>query len=254
MKETTEDAHPGLHALQHIREGADVDTVLEDVVAARRAGDDPRELFGGPRDWIDASLPTAGFGITFLATKDLSTSIVVSMVLAVGVVGVRLAKRETLRHAFSGLFGVAFAAFLAWKLGAKGYFLPGIATNVLYGVGFLVSATVNKPLVGVIMRLVTEQPKAWHEQPLVKRAYREATFGWSAVFLLRVLLQVTLYRRDNIAGLATVKILMGYPLFLGALAATSPYVRWRTRELSPPESFREEDTEAGGEGPEPETA
>ena len=254
MKETTEDGHPGLHALQHIREGADIDTVLEDVVAARRTGDDPREMFGGPRDWIDASLPTGGFGITYLLTKDLRTSIIASLVFALGAVIVRLVRRETVRHAFSGILAAGLAAYLAWRFGAKGYFIPGIATNVVNGVGFLVSAVVNKPLVGVIMRLATEHPKAWHEQPLVRRVYRELTFGWAVVFLFRVLLQVTLYRRENVIGLTAVKILMGYPLFFGALAATMAYVRRRTRDLPPPESFREEDAEAGGEDPEPETA
>ncbi|HWL37338.1 MAG TPA: DUF3159 domain-containing protein [Frankiaceae bacterium] len=229
-------------------QGKDVDEILEEVVGGRRAGQDPKELFGGPRDWVDSALPPAAFVITNVVTE-LRTAVYVAIATTLVLVLVRLVMKETLRHAFSGVFGVAISAFIAMKTGeAKNFFVVGIATNVLYGVGFLVSVLVRHPMVGVIMRLVLDKyPKEWHEHPRVRRAYSEATLGWSAMFLLRFAVQSLLYKEDQVGLLAAAKIGMGYPLFLALLAVTLPYVKWRTRDVPVPESAAEDEAEAGGE-------
>ena len=229
------------------KEGKDVDAILEDVVAARRAGQSPQELFGGPRDWLDAALPSAGFFLGHLI-GGLRPGIYAAIAVEVVIILVRLVRKETLRHAFSGAFGVAISAFFAAKTGeSKGFFLKDIIINALYGVGFLLSVVFRHPMVGVIMRLVQEKPKEWHEHPRVKRAYAEATLGWAGVFLLRLAVQVFFYRDDSVGGLAVAKIIMGYPLFIAALALTVHYVRRRTRDVPVPESPPEGEAEAGGE-------
>lgn len=229
-------------------EGKDVDEILEEVVGARRAGQDPKELFGGPRDWIDSALPPAAFVIANIV-GELRTAVYVAIATALVLVVVRLVMKETLRHAFSGVFGVAISAAIAAKTGeAKNFFLVGIVTNILYGAGFVVSVLVRHPIVGVIMRLVLEKhPKEWHEHPKVKRAYSEATLGWAAMFLLRFVVQATLYQDDQVGLLGAAKIAMGYPLFILLLAVTLPYVKWRTREVPVPESTPEGEAEARGE-------
>lgn len=229
-------------------EGKDVDEILEEVVGARRAGQDPKELFGGPRDWIDSALPPAAFVITNVL-GELRTAVYVAIATALILVVVRLVMKETLRHAFSGVFGVAISAGIAMKTGdAKNFFVVGIATNVLYGVGFLVSVLVRHPMVGIIMRLVLDKyPKEWHEHPRVRRAYSEATLGWSAMFLLRFALQSLLYKEDQVGMLAAVKIGMGYPLFIALLAVTKPYIMRRTAGVPVPGSAPEGEAQAGGE-------
>ena len=236
-----------MKGLDKAREGADVDDVLEEVVAARRAGTDPKELFGGPRDWVDGMVPPIAFLIANLF-GGLRTAVYVALGAAAVMVVVRLVRRETLRHAFSGVLGVGIAALFAARTGkAENFFLPGIIINVVYGLGFLVSAAVGHPLVGVIMRLVwTERPKEWHTHPAVKRAYVEATIGWAVVFLLRAVVQESLRRAGLLGALTAAKIAMGWPLYLGALALTLPYVKWRTRHVPVPESPAE--PEAGESG------
>ena len=243
-----------MKGLGNIREGADVDEILEDVVAARRVGTDPKELFGGPRDWIDGALPPIGF-IAGNAIGDLNTGIWAAVAIEVVVVLIRLVRRETLRHAFSGAMGVAIAVGIAkWTGDKDNFFLPGIIINAVYGVGFLLSVLFRHPLVGVVMRLIIEKPKEWHDHPVVRRAYAEATVGWAGMFLLRFGVQEFLRRNDQTGLLAVTKIAMGWPLYLLALAATLPYVKWRARDVPEPELVPAEgDAEAGGEDAEAET-
>ena len=236
-----------MKGLDKVREGADVDEILEEVVAARRAGTDPKELFGGPRDWVDSMVPPIAF---FVATRvgELRTAVYVALGAAGVMVLVRLVRRETLRHAFSGVFGVLIAAYFAARTGKpENFFLPGIIINVVYGFGFLISAAVGHPLVGIIMRVVWERPKEWHEHPTVRRAYVEATIGWALVFLFRAVVQESLRRAGLVGPLTVAKIAMGWPIFLGALALTLPYVKRRTRDVPVPESAGEAEAEGGGE-------
>ena len=236
-----------MKGLDKVREGGDVDEILEDVVAARRVGSDPKELFGGPRDWVDGMVPPIAFLLANLF-GDLRTAVYVALGAAGVLVLVRLVRRETLRHAFSGVFGVAIAAFIAERTGkAENFFLPGIIINAVYAVGFLASVAFRHPLVGVIMRLIIDKPKEWHSHPVVRRAYAEATVGWAGVFLLRVVVQEVLRRNEQLGLLTVAKIAMGWPLYLLALAATLPYVNRRTKDVPVPVSADDGDAEAGGE-------
>jgi hypothetical protein len=217
----------------------DVDDVLDEVIAARRTGTDPKDLFGGPRDMVDSMAPSAAFILSNIALG-WRRALLVALAVEVVVVVVRLVRRETLRHAFSGAFGVALSAFIVAKTHKVGnYFLVGIFTNIAYGLVFLVSAIAGHPLVGAIMRLLSEKPKEWHRHPRVKRAYVEATYGWAAVFLLRVAVQEPLRRADQVVLLFIAKYGMGYPLYLAALALTKPYVDRRTKDVPVPEESEE---------------
>ena len=236
--------------LDKIRNAPDVDTALEQVIQARRAGSDPKEMFGGPRDWVDQGLPTLAFVVgNLIGGVDLGIK-TGAAALALTVV-VRLIQRETLRHAFSGAFGFAFAVILAKKTGkASNFFLPGIVINGIYACVFLLSVALRKPLVGVILKVLLEKPKAWHEHPRVQRAMTEVTLAWAGMFLFRAVVMETLRRLDLTFWLGVGKIAMGYPLYIGALVLTKPYVDRRTRGVEdelPPEPEAEEEPEAGGE-------
>lgn len=240
-----------MNSIDKIRKAPDVDTALEEAIAARRASMDPKEMFGGPRDWVDQALPPIGFVISN-AIWGLDVAIRVAIGIVILEVLVRIVTRETLRHAFSGVFGVAIAAIIARKTGeAKNFFLPGIVINGVYAFAFLFSAAIRKPLVGIIMRFLLEKPKEWHDHPRVKRVMIEVTVGWGLVSVLRVVVQETLRRLDATGWLAVSKIAMGWPLYLLALAVTMPYINRRTREVPVPEVSEEPaegESEPGGAG------
>lgn len=245
-----------MNRIDKIRKAPDVDTALEEVIAARRASMDPKEMFGGPRDWVDQALPPIAFVIGNLVGK-LEMGIRFAIGAVVLVVIVRLVRRETLRHAFSGVIGVLIAVAFAKRTGeAKNYFLPGIIINGVYAFAFFLSAALRKPIVGFVMKILMDKPKAWHDDPRVRRAMIEATIGWGMVSVLRVVVQESLRRLDATGWLAVTKIAMGWPLYLAALALTLPYIKRRTREVPeyPPDEPVSDETaegepEAGGADP-----
>jgi hypothetical protein len=65
----------------------------------------------------------------------------------------------------------------------------------------------------------------WLKHPLLVRAYTTVTWLWVAVFGLRLLVQIPLYLNDNVALLGSVKIFMGWPLYLFAVWLTYQIVQ-----------------------------
>jgi intracellular septation protein A len=237
------------------RDGGSVDDVLGEVIAARRAGSDPKDLFGGPRDWVDSAVPPAALGLTYTIAKlsldhhaALRLAIVAALVAEAGVIVARLLRRETLRHALSGAFGAVVVAVLIWKTGnPKNIALPGILINAAYATAFAASVAFRHPLVGVVMRLVSDKPKAYHEHPRVRRAYAELTLIWAASFALRAGVQEVLRREAPLLVVVIGKIVTGYPLYVAVLALSMPYLKRRTRDVPVPESAPEEAAEAEAE-------
>src|SRR5947209_19977991 len=89
---------------------------------------DLADAIGGPIGMIESSLPAAAFIVTYAVSgSQTDTAAVVAVGLALALAIGRLARRQTPRHAVSGLVGVAFAAFLAVRSGkAAKFFLPGL--------------------------------------------------------------------------------------------------------------------------------
>ena len=89
------------------------------------------ELVGGPLGVAETSLPAVVFVVAYGASgsdTDTAATIAVSSALVLAVA--RLLRRESPRHALTGLIGVGFAAFVAARSGkAKNLFLPGLLAN-----------------------------------------------------------------------------------------------------------------------------
>ena len=72
------------------------------------------EAAGGPLGMAETALPGLAFVVAYTVTgQDTNLSAYVALGLAAALAAARLARRETPRHALSGLFGVALAAFVA---------------------------------------------------------------------------------------------------------------------------------------------
>jgi hypothetical protein len=72
----------------------------------------------------------------------------------------------------------------------------------------------------------------WRDDPRLRRLFRLATSGWSAVFAVRAGVQAFLYREDLPGLLAVGKLLLGWPLTLAAVALTLAAVRRATRRAA----------------------
>ncbi|WP_456242747.1 DUF3159 domain-containing protein [Actinopolyspora lacussalsi] len=140
-----------------------------------------------------------------------------SLVLAL----VRIVRREPLQPAVSGVLGVAICSFIAYRTGdAKGFFLLGIWTSLIYGGVFLVSMLVRWPLIGVAWSVLNGHGFRWREQRKALTGYDLATLAWTIVFVAKFVVQQWLYAADETGWLAVARIAMGYPLTALALLVT----------------------------------
>ncbi|WP_111512632.1 DUF3159 domain-containing protein [Mycobacterium kyogaense] len=172
---------------------------------------------GGWSGMLYASLPTVVFAAVDAAAP-LHIAVVLGVGAAAGVAGLRLARREPLAPAFSGLFGVAIGAVIAfWTGDARDYFVVGIWASAILAVVFSVSIIVRRPLVGVVWSALTGSGQEWRTRRSARLRYDIATAALTAVFTARFVVQLWLYGEQSVAWLAVARIAMGYPLTALAL-------------------------------------
>ena len=176
------------------------------------------EQMGGPMGMVDSGLPVVVF-VVVNAIAGLGWGSARRWQPAVLIAGMRIARRRPVTQAIAGVFGVGVAAYIAYRTGtAKGYFLLGIWSYLLYGGALLLSMIVRWPLVGVIWEGINGRGAGWRSDKRLVRRYDWATFVWVIVFAARYLVQNYLYDTDQVGWLAAVRLLMGYPLFIAAIA------------------------------------
>ncbi len=184
------------------------------------------KAIGGWRGLIDSALPSMLFIVIFVFQKNLNNALIASLALGGVLLVIRLIERKSLTQVFSGFLGLSISVFLTWRTkDASNFFLTGIVTNGIYGFFLLISVLIRKPLVGYLVGSLVGDTTGWLKHPLLVRAYTTVTWLWVAVFGLRLLVQIPLYLNDSIALLGSVKIFMGWPLYLFAAWLTYQIVQ-----------------------------
>jgi hypothetical protein len=178
------------------------------------------EALGGTLGVAETSLPAVAYAAVYPFT-DTNAAAIVAVAVAVVFAVARLARRQTPRHALSGVIGVAFAAFVAARSGkAENFFLPGLLLNAAYAAVFFVSAAIRRPLVGYIVGQLDGEGTAWREDPVRVRAFARASLMWSGLFGLRLAVQLPLYIAGAVVALGVARTAMGIPLFALGLYVT----------------------------------
>lgn len=180
---------------------------------------------GGVPGIVASTIPVLVFVVTNLLL-DLRGAIVAALAAGVVVAVWRLARREALQPAVSGLLGVGLCAFVAYRTGeARGFYLPGLIYSAVFAAAFLVSAVVRWPLAGVIWHAINGDGQGWRRNTRLLRAYTFATLLWALVFLARVVVQGWLYNAQEDGWLGVARLGMGFPLVAVALLGTVWAVR-----------------------------
>lgn len=204
--------------------------------AARRAGMDPGQdtttghvvwrAMGGWRGILESVLPGLAFVVLFTVTTDLVLSLVVSVGLAAVFTVVRLVQRSPLSAALGGLIAAGAAAGLAlWTGRGEDNFVPGLITNAVYGSALLVSALVGWSLIGLAAGFLMNEGTAWRADRRKRRVFFWLGIAWSALFFARLAVQLPLYFAGDVTTLGTLKLVMGLPLFAPLVAVTWLTVR-----------------------------
>jgi hypothetical protein len=175
---------------------------------------------GGPRGVAETAIPTIGFTVCYVITGELRPSLAVGIASAAVLVLLRMAQRSSLRFVLNSMFGIVIAAAFAARSGrAQDAFLPGILYNGAYAVAMIASIVVRWPILGFVVGTATGDPTGWRSDPALVRLCSRLTWLLVLPCALRFLVQLPLYKAGAVGALGTAKVVMGWPLQVGALAA-----------------------------------
>jgi hypothetical protein len=176
---------------------------------------------GGKKGILDSGLPALIFLLVFNFSKEVHSAAYAALALSLVLTIVRLARRETIQHAISGVIGVAICAWLSNRSGkAEDFYLPGLWTNAIYGTVYIISIIARWPIIGVIIGPLLEENFRWRKDPARTKIYIKATWLWVGMFAIRLIVQYPLYVSGNVNALGTARLIMGYPLFIATAWAT----------------------------------
>ncbi|MBS9532033.1 DUF3159 domain-containing protein [Mycobacterium sp. M1] len=189
------------------------------------------EQIGGVAGLVYSSLPIVVF-VPVSTVWGLRAAILSALSVAAAVLVWRLIRRESTQPAFSGFFGVAVCALIAYLMGeSKGYFLLGIWTSLAWAVVFAASMVIRRPAVGYIWSWSSGQDRSWRDVRAAVYAYDLATLTWVLVFGSRFVVQGLLYNADRTGWLGVARIGMGWPLTAVAAVVTYLAVKYVQRTL-----------------------
>jgi hypothetical protein len=176
------------------------------------------DAFGGRRGVLDSGLPPLTFVGTYLVSGgDLTVALMAALGSGVVVTLLRLARRDTLRHALAGLGAVALAAFVASRTGRpQDYFLPSLLANLGAALAWAVSIWIRRPFLGLTVGAVTRS-SAWRTDPGMLSAYCRASWIWVVSFLVRVVVMTPLWLAGQTVALGLAKVALGWPMVLVVL-------------------------------------
>jgi hypothetical protein len=200
--------------------------------ASRAAADKALlEAFGGVWGMVDTTVPGLVFVAVYTAKRDIHVAAFAALGLTLLLALARVVRLQTLKHAFSGVFGVAFGAVFAMMSGdAKNFYLPGMLYSLGLAVAYVISALVGFPLIGLLLGPILRENLSWRDRNPGRRvAYTKATWAWGIVLLAKSAILFPLYWWGDATQLGWVKVALGIPPFLLAV-----YLTWIFLAKAPP--------------------
>jgi hypothetical protein len=196
---------------------------------------------GGVRGMVESSIPVLAFVVVNIIWS-LTPALIVAVVTGLGIAGYRLLRRQSMRHAINGLFGIGIGAALALKTGdAKTFFVPGIVLTLGYGLAMIGSVVARRPLVGWLWSLVVDNGgNRWRLDDGLRRIFGWLTVIWASVFLAKFVVNVWVYFAAGLTDdekasiLGVMRIVLGFPPYAILLALTVWAVRRYLRATNQP--------------------
>jgi hypothetical protein len=194
---------------------------------------------GGWQGMVESSIPVVVFVLVNIIWS-LRPALIGAVTIGLAIGAVRLLRREPVRHAVNGLFGIAVGAVIAWKTGkAMDFYLPGILLTLGYGVALVGSIVAGRPLVGWLWSVVADKGGTrWYHQEGLRRTFGWLTMVWAAVFIVKFGVNMWVFRATGLTDdqkasiLGVMRIALGAPPYALLLALTIWAVRRHDREVA----------------------
>ncbi|GAB3116397.1 hypothetical protein GCM10027055_25670 [Janibacter alkaliphilus] len=193
-------------------------TTVEELIRRRLS-----DALGGVRGSLETTLPMLAFVIVWASTADARLSLGAAAGLTVLLLLARLAQRQTPQFVLTSVVATGLAAFFALRSGnAEDAFLPGILTSIAWGIGALLSVLLRWPVVGFMIgaadpAIAEGDPFRWRRNPAAVRVCSRLTLVLVGLYAIRVAIMGPLYLAGNIAALTVAKVVLGWPLWAGAV-------------------------------------
>ncbi|MFG3093972.1 DUF3159 domain-containing protein [Streptomyces sp. NPDC048202] len=180
------------------------------------------EAFGGVRGMVETVLPGLLFVTIYTINKDLHLSAIAALGVAVVMLVVRLLRKDTVKHAFSGVFGVAFGVVFAMFTGnAKDFYLPGMLYTLGLALAYIITTLAGVPLIGLMLGPVFKENLSWRTRnPGRKKAYAKASWAWGLILLAKCAILFPLYWWADTTQLGWILVILKIPPFLLAVWLT----------------------------------
>ncbi|MFC7218345.1 DUF3159 domain-containing protein [Streptomyces polyrhachis] len=171
------------------------------------------DAFGGVRGMVETTLPGLVFVLTYTVKRDIHLSAIIALALSAALAVARLVTRDTVKHAFSGVFGVAVGAVFAMMSGdAKNFYLPGMLYTLGLAVAYCATAAAGVPLIGLILGPVFRENLSWRTRnPGRKAAYTKASWAWGLVLLGKSAITFPIYFWGDATQLGWLRVALGIP-------------------------------------------
>ena len=187
-----------------------------------------RELLGGRRGALDASVPPAVFVIAWLASgRSIGWAAVAAIAAGVAVGIWRLARGRRITASVASVAAVSLAAFVAVRTGRpEDFFLIQLCSNVASALAWALSILIRWPLLGVVVGVVLGQKTRWRRDPDLVRAYGNASWVWVlGQYTLRVLVFGLLWWSGWVVALGVARVVLTWPLVAATLAVSAVVLR-----------------------------
>lgn len=183
---------------------------------------------------LDAIIPPLLF-VLLNNLLSLNYAIIGALAVATFLGIIRLVKKQKAFYALTGWLGVALAGgFALLANNATNYFLPGIISNVVFVLAILISLIIGKPMAALASHLTRGWTLQWFWRDDIKPAYREVTWMWLMLILMRTMLQIYLFLQDSVVELFWINTLLGLPFTIFILLLSYIYGLWRLKRLKGP--------------------
>ena len=120
------------------------------------------------------------------------------------------------------------------------YLAQPVLLAAAWGVAFLVSVAVGRPLAGSLACAWYPFPRWLKESADFKRVYSVESLVWGAYFLARSALRLTILLQGSLGGFLVIMFLTGTPVMLLLLAWSIRYAIRGLADTEPPGSLQNE--------------
>ncbi|MBO8190262.1 DUF3159 domain-containing protein [Streptomyces oryzae] len=189
------------------------------------------EAFGGVRGLVETTVPGLVFIAMYTVTQDIHLPAITALAISAVMVVFRLFRKDTVKHAFSGIFGVGFGVLFAMMTGnAKDFYLPGMLYTLGLALAYLVTSMAGVPLLGLVLGPVFKENLSWRKRnPGRKKAYTKASYAWGLILLGKCAVLFPLYFWGDTTQFGWVTVILKIPPFLLAV-----YLTWIFLAKAPP--------------------